>query len=175
MELKFETKITKIKDMIIVRIPQMISAELPSRGMVMVKAVIHGVSFIAPLEPDGNRSHWMEITEEFMKEIHCAVQDTVLIEMDLVNQWEEPKMPADIMEAIFHFGLEGVWQSITPKAKWEWLRWIRSTNCLETRQKRIGVACSKLSHGEKRPCCFDQTRCTVPEVSKTGVLLEEPW
>ena len=62
------------------------------------------------------------------------------------------------------------WNSLTTKARWEWLRWIRSTKNLDTRQKRINVACDKLQKGDKRPCCFDASRCTIPEVSKSGVL-----
>ena len=173
MTLKFAAPITNIKDMYIVRIPPSISAELPSRGMVMVQAIIQGISVLIPLEPDGVKGHWMEITKTLLDEIACSVYDTIAVEMEPADIWEEPEMPADIMNAIATAGLKDTWQTITTKAKWEWLRWIRSTNSSATRQKRIIVACSKLSHGEKRPCCFDQTRCTVPEVAKTGVLLDD--
>ncbi len=172
MTLQFEATITNIKDTCIVRIPSLISAELPSRGMVMVQAIVRGISILVPLEPDGNKGHWMEVTKTLLDELACSVGDRIEIEMEPADTWEEPEMPADIINAISAAGLEDTWQTITTKAKWEWLRWIRSTNNAATRQKRISVACSKLSHGEKRPCCFDQTRCTVPEVAKTGVLLD---
>jgi hypothetical protein len=57
-------------------------------------------------------------------------------------------------------------------ARWEWIRWIGATNNTETRQRRIEVALSKLSHGERRPCCFNRSMCCIPEVSQNGALLE---
>ena len=62
--------------------------------------------------------------------------------------------------------------AINAKSRWEWLRWIRSTLNPETRSKRIKVAASKLENGAKTPCCFDTARCTVPDVSKSGVLID---
>lgn len=76
------------------------------------------------------------------------------------------------MDTIKSAGLLSQWNNVTTKAKWDWLRWIRSTNNLSTRNKRIQVACSKLEKGDKRPCCFDRSRCTIMDVSKTGVLIE---
>ena len=65
-----------------------------------------------------------------------------------------------------------LWMDITPMARWDWIRWIRSTKQVETRRRRIEVACSKLKKGERRPCCFNRTVCTDPEVSNNGVLLK---
>lgn len=64
-----------------------------------------------------------------------------------------------------------LWVKITPMARWDWLRWIRSTNNPETRSRRIEVALSKLRGGERRPCCFNRYQCTEPEVSKNGMLV----
>lgn len=66
--------------------------------------------------------------------------------------------------------LHSRWAEITTKARWDWIRWIRSTANPKTRQHRIEVTCSKLASDKNRPCCFDRSRCTVLEVSKNGVL-----
>ena len=68
--------------------------------------------------------------------------------------------------------LEGGWKEVTPAAHWDWIRWIRATNNPETSAKRIRVGCSKLKSGMSRPCCFNRSMCTDPEVSKGGVLVE---
>jgi len=65
-----------------------------------------------------------------------------------------------------------LWTAVTPMARWEWIRWIRATNRVETRNRRIEVAVSKLRAGERRPCCFNSSMCTEPTVSKNGALLE---
>lgn len=148
----------------IVVLPSEISQDLPSKGMVMASITIGELTFTAPLEPDGKFSHWFLLPD--------AVEDSAPLDVNfsVVNDWPEPEVPEDIWEGLVAFGLDGVWQTLTTKSKWSWIRWIRATNNPETRQKRIGVAADKLLKGNRRPCCFDQTRCTVPELAKGGVL-----
>ena len=49
------------------------------------------------------------------------------------------------------------WAAITPVARRDWIFWIVSGKKAETRLKRIDVAMSKLSAGNRRPCCFDRS------------------
>jgi uncharacterized protein YdeI (YjbR/CyaY-like superfamily) len=46
------------------------------------------------------------------------------------------------------------WEDITPLARNEWICWMTSAKKAETNIKRIEVGRSKLSRGERRPCCF---------------------
>lgn len=156
----------------IIRIPLNSSEKLPSRGMVMIEGTIKEVAFIAPLEPDGKGSHWLEVSDLPIGEAELMTGETVSMQIEPVNDWVEPEIPKDIMDAVIETGLLNQWNSLTVKARWEWLRWIRSTKNPATRCKRIEVACFKLQKGDKRPCCFDGTRCTITEVSKSGVLLD---
>ena len=81
-------------------------------------------------------------------------------------------MPQDLRAALTEAGdLDDVWQSLTPMARWEWVRWIKATKNAETRARRVEVAISKLESGKRRPCCFDLSSCTDPELSKSGKLL----
>ncbi len=172
MSIFFEAIPEKIESRKVIRIPINTSEKLPSRGMVMIEGTMNNIYFKTPLEPDGKGSHWLEVNDTLSKEAGVITGQTVSLNIEAVNEWTEPEIPEDIMEAISRAGLINQWDSLTTKARWEWLRWIRSTKNQTTRQKRIDVACSKLEKGDKRPCCFDGTRCTITDVSKSGVLLD---
>jgi hypothetical protein len=172
MSIFFEAVLSEIESRKVIRLPLSSSEKLPSRGMVMIQGTMNDVTFEVPLEPDGKGSHWFEVSDTLLEEMGVMVGQTVSFNIESINQWIEPEIPEDIMEAIIKADLISQWNGLTTKARWEWLRWIRSTKNPATRQKRIDVACSKLQKGDKRPCCFDGTRCTIPEVSKSGVLFD---
>jgi len=170
--IQFETKPYKIGDWVVLRLPEEASAKLPSRGQTMVEGTINGAHLKAPLEPDGNWSHWLRIDNKLQKAARVEPGATVTLAIEPTKDWPEPEIPADLKRA-----LEGapkayaLWEKITPMARWEWVRWTRSTNRDETRKRRIEVAMSKLESGERRPCCWNRNLCTEPTVSKNGVLL----
>ena len=172
MEITFKGTLVNIGPKDFIRIPLSLSGKLPSRGMVMGRVVINNIEFILPLEPDGKGSHFIEINELILNEVGIQVGDKVNVNIEPLDEWIEPEIPKDMMEGIINSNVLNQWNSITTKAKWDWIRWIRSTNNVDTRNKRINVACSKLLNGDKNPCCFDRTRCTIPSVSKSGVLLD---
>ena len=168
MNIQFEGQIQLVAGYRIVRLPNKASIQLPSRGMVMAQVHAGSQSVIAPLEPDGKGGHWLQLT----KEIEGKPGDTVSYAVILIKDWPKPNLPQDMLEGITAAGLLDVWDDLTVKAQWEWLRWMRATNNPATRKKRILVACSKLQAGERRPCCFNSASCTVMEVSKSGVLMD---
>ena len=57
-------------------------------------------------------------------------------------------------------------------ARWEWVRWVNATRNPVTRRRRVDVSISKMSNGKRRPCCFDLSTCTDPELSRNGKLVE---
>ncbi|MCA9582754.1 MAG: YdeI/OmpD-associated family protein, partial [Myxococcales bacterium] len=63
-----------------------------------------------------------------------------------------------------------LWKTITPMARWEWVRWVNATKNPNTRARRVEVSISKLGQGKRRPCCFNLASCTDPELSKGGKL-----
>jgi hypothetical protein len=171
--IRFETKLFKIGAWTILRLPESASAKLPSRGQTMVEGTINDVHFQTPLEPDGNWSHWLGVDKTLCEAIHADVGDTVTLVIQPTREWPEPDIPADIKSALAAAPqARALWDKVTPMARWEWIRWIRATNRQETRQRRIKVACSKLTAGKRRPCCWNRNLCTEPSVSKNGVLLE---
>lgn len=161
--MKFTSDVVEIASKKIIHLPEEISAKLPSRGMVMANISFNDKEETLPIEPDGKGGHWFEI-----EGVDAGSEEE--FDLELVKDWPEPDMPKDIMKGIEDEGLIELWESFTTKARWEWLRWIRSTNNPETRAKRIVDGSSKMKDGKRRPCCFNSASCTVPEVSKSGVL-----
>lgn len=169
----FEAKLFKIGSWTILRVPESASAKLPSRGQTVVEGTINGFHFQTPLEPDGKLSHWFRADDNLLEAANATAGDTVTLALKPIKAWPEPDVPADLQKALAAAPqAHALWKHITPMARWEWIRWIRSTNQQETRQRRIEVACSKLTSGERRPCCWNRNLCTEPSVSKNGVLLE---
>jgi len=164
--IRFEAQARRTGGSTIVRLPDEASARLPSRGQVAVNGVMNGHVFHTVLEPDGRRGHWLKVDK-------VSPGDTVTLEVEPAKDWPEPDMPGDFQAALDDApDIAGSWQSITPMARWEWVRWINATRNPHTRERRVDVAISKLRGGKRRPCCFDLASCTDPELSKNGKLTE---
>jgi hypothetical protein len=169
--IRFQVPLYSIDDWTILRLPQSASAQLPSRGQVMVKGTIKDLPFQTALEPDGAGSHWLHVTKAMQQAAGVQAGDTVTLAIESTKDWPEPEVPADVQHLLVdNPTVTPLWTRITPMARWEWLRWIGSTGKDETRKHRIEVSCSKLRAGERRPCCFNRNMCCVPQVSKNGVL-----
>ncbi len=171
MSIHFTSSVSLTRGRKIIKLPKEASELLPSRGMVVVNGLVNSIPFTGLLEPDGNGSHWFELDEAFYDKAGLSIDASSPFEVEPTDEWPEPVMPEDILEAFERAGLLFEWNQVTTKAHWEWLRWIRSTSNPATRAKRIDVACSKLHKGDRRPCCFDTSRCTVPELAKSGKLI----
>ncbi|MBI3622651.1 DUF1905 domain-containing protein [Candidatus Pacearchaeota archaeon] len=171
--IRFEAKLFKIGSWILLRLPKSVSAKLPSRGMIMVKGTINGFHFQAALEPDGKGSHWLRVDKNMLEAAGADAGDNVMLVIEPTKEWPEPKIPTDLKNALAAIPqAQKTWMDITPMARWEWIRWIRSTKQQETRKRRIETACSKLKARKRRPCCFNSSMCTEPDVSNNGVLIE---
>ncbi len=175
LTIQCKAKLFTIHSRLILRLPKSVSAELPSRGQVLVQGTINGVAFKTPLEPDGMGSHWLEVDAKMRQAVGAAAGDTVEVSLEPATDWPEPTLPDDLRAVLdASKELQALWARVTPLARWEWLRWINATSQAETRAKRIEVAASKLRSGMRRPCCFNRSMCCVPEVSKSGVLMVPP-
>ncbi len=171
--IRFETTTLQIGDWTVIRLPEKASAKLPSRGMTLVEGTINGFSSKIVLEPDGKGSHWFKVDTRLRKSANIITGRAMAIEMEPSKEWHEPEMPVDLSKALAADAqAHGLWTEITPMARWDWLRWIRSTSNPQTRQRRITIALSKLKADNRRPCCFNRNQCTEPEVSKNGILIE---
>ncbi len=179
MAIRFETKLFTINSWIILRLPEDASAQLPSRGMTMVKGTINGVPFKTLLEPDGKYgggkkpSHWFSPDKKLLAGTKAGVGDTVSVSLEPSKEWIEPEVPEDVQKALATSSkAEDLWKDITPMARWDWIRWVRAVKTPETRQKHLVVMLDKLNKGMRRPCCFNRNMCSEPAVSHNWALLE---
>jgi hypothetical protein len=177
--IRFETKLVSINSWTILRLPESASAELPSRGMLMVSGTLNGVPFKTLLEPDGKyapnqkSSHWFRPDQKLLDDAGARVGDTVQVSLEPTKEWIEPEVPDDVRKALASSPTaEALWNDITPSARWDWIRWIRAVKTPETRQKHIEVMLDKLNKEMRRPCCFNRNLCSEPEVSHNWALLE---
>ncbi|HSW97736.1 MAG TPA: YdeI/OmpD-associated family protein [Candidatus Saccharimonadales bacterium] len=178
-KINFETKLFTINSWTILRLPEEASAQLPSRGMVMVSGTINGVPFKTLLEPDGRYgpgkkpTHWFKPEKKLLGDAHAEAGDTVQVSIEPTKDWVEPEVPEDVQKALQSSPkAHALWMEITPLARWDWIRWIRAVKTPETRQKHIEVALDKLNKGMRRPCCFNRNLCSDPTGFYNWVLLE---
>ncbi|MFM2198677.1 MAG: hypothetical protein RLZZ505_2109 [Verrucomicrobiota bacterium] len=137
-------------------LPKDVSDTLPRRGRVTVEGTINGHSFQATLEPDGELSHWLKVSEEMQEAAKATVGDPVTVELSSVGIEPDPDVPDDFKEALIAApDARKVWDSTTTVARLDWIHWIVTAKQSKTREKRIQDACDMLAHGKKRVCCFD--------------------
>jgi hypothetical protein len=171
--IRFEAEMRKIGRWTILRLPDDASAKLPSRGQIAVKGAMNGHAFQTVLEPDGRRGHWLKVNKKLQQSLALGEGETVALEVEPTKDWPEPDIPTDFRTALADApDISELWQTITPMARWEWVRWINATKNSETRKRRVEVGISKLRSGKRRPCCFDLAACTDPHLSKNGRLIE---
>lgn len=137
-------------------LPGHASEKLPRRGRTTVDGKINGHRFMATLEPDGKRSHWLRVDKELQDAAGVAVGDVVAFEVKPVEKEPEPEVPPDLKEALAAAPEAlSVWSDTTTIARLDWIHWVTSAKQSKTRAKRIIDACEMLSSGKKRVCCFD--------------------
>ncbi len=176
MKAKFQSKIIPLNEFFIVKIPDETSLLLPTRGFVLAKISVLNQSMILPIEPDGFGSHWFDCRQLFQTNEEMINDESLFdkifeFQLDSDVTWYPPELSEDFIKALENHDLLPLWEKITVKAKWEWHRWVKSAQQAKTREARIKAGCDKLSKGLKRPCCYDHTSSSVPEVSKSGKLI----
>jgi hypothetical protein len=171
--IRFDATLSAIGRSAVVRLPETASRDLPSRGQVAVHGTINGAGFQTVLEPDGNSGHWMRVDDTLQQAAGIGVGDTAAFEIEVAKDWPEPGVPGDLAAALASAPqkIQKLWNEITPMARWEWVRWVNATKNSDTRRRRVEVTISKMNSGKRRPCCFNLSACTDPDLSQNGRLL----
>ena len=137
-------------------LPKAASAKLPRRGRTTVMGTLNGHPFQATLEPDGQLSHWLQVSKALREAAGADVGDIVELDLVPVDAEPEPQLPPDLHKALSAaIGARGVWNDTTTLARLDWIHWIESAKQSKTRAKRVSDACDLLASGKKRVCCFD--------------------
>jgi bacteriocin resistance YdeI/OmpD-like protein/uncharacterized protein DUF1905 len=163
-KIRFSTKLVrpaataKASSWTFLTLPKKASAKLPSRGMTAIEGTINGFPFRATLEPDGQKSHWLKVDRKMREGAGADAGDVVTVEMAPAREEPEPKVPADLRQALTAAPkARALWSDITPIARRDWTHWIVSAKQPETRARRIDNACAMLAAGKRRVCCFDRS------------------
>ena len=86
----------------------------------MVEGTFNGHAFQAPLEPDGMGSHWFRVSATMLKAARAELGDSVSVALEPKAPWPEPKVPADLAEALAADPqARWLWMDITPVARWD--------------------------------------------------------
>ena len=68
---------------------------------------------------------------------------------------KEPRVPTDLRKSLATAPKAKVqWRDLTPIARRDFISWIDSAKQPKTRRRRIEKACSMLTAGKRRPCCY---------------------
>ena len=170
----FDAALSTIETSTVLLLPETASKDLPSRGQVAVHGMINGAEFQTVLEPDGNSGHWMRVDDTLQHTAGISAGDTAALDIEVAKDWPEPSVPHDLATALVAAPqkIQNLWNEITPMARWEWVRWVNATKNPDTRRRRVDVSISKMKSGKRRPCCFNLSACTDPDLSKNGRLLQ---
>ena len=127
--------------------------------MTAIEGTLNGVPFQTALEPDGKKSHWLKVDRKLREAADAQVGDVVMLEIAPAAKETEPTVPPDLGKALATAApkTRTVWSDITPNARRDWIHWIISPKQPETRARRIKNACSMLTAGRRRVCCFDRS------------------
>ena len=172
--IRFDATLSTIGTSTVLRFPETASRQLPSRGQVAVHGTINGVTFETVLEPDGKSGHWMKVGDTLQHAAGVTAGDTATLAIEMTKDWPEPSVPEDLATALVAAPpeIQSLWSEITPMARWEWVRWVNATKNPDTRTRRVDVSISKMQSGKRRPCCFNLSSCTDPDLAKNGRLIE---
>ena len=123
--------------------------------------------------PTVSRGHWIRVDRSLQRTAGLKAGDTATVAIEPTKDWPEPDVPRDLQAALDAAPqkIKRLWQEITPMARWEWVRWVNATRIPATRERRVEVTISKMDSGKRRPCCFDLSSCTDPDLSKNGKLV----
>jgi len=137
-------------------LPKAISAKLPRRGRTTVDGTINGKPFTVLLEPDGKKSHWLQIDQKLLKKSGVSFGDVAEFEVMSAAEELDPEIPADLLAALSASPeAKNTWNQTTTISRIDWIHWITSAKQEKTRTKRIHDACDMLASGKKKVCCFD--------------------
>src|SRR5438445_8088172 len=145
----------KAGEALYLHLPRAASAELPSRGAVMVEGTIEGFPFRAPLESDGKGAYALKISKMLQVAAGANAGDTVVVELTRVGEEREVRVPSDLIAGLKAAAAKAraLWAEITPMARREWIRWVSSAKQAETSDRRLENACDILAKGQ-RPACW---------------------
>src|SRR3546814_20149289 len=123
--------------------------------MVTVDGTLEGQPFQATLEPDGEGSHWLKVDKGLREAAGPEVGDTVALEISPVEKEPEPKLPADLRQALTaNPAAKAPWPDIPPVALRHWIARLISRTTAATRAPRTDTPSATHLTGLHTPSRF---------------------
>src|SRR2546421_6782939 len=89
---------------------------------------------------------------------------------------EELRVPTDLHKALAAAPMaKARWRDLTPIARRDFISWIDSAKQPETRRRRIERACSMLTAGKRRPCCYSIVSLDLHLALKAAPTAKAQW
>jgi Domain of unknown function (DUF1905)/Bacteriocin-protection, YdeI or OmpD-Associated len=135
-----------------VTMPKSASSQLPARGRVAVEGTINGFQFRSSAFPDGDGSHTIQVNSGMRDGAKVSLGQMAEFSISPTTDAVKVTVPTDLLAALKKSTKAGAqWDTITPKARAEWVARITSAKKEETRSARTTRTVERLSQGEKRP------------------------
>lgn len=94
----------------------------------------------------------------------------------LAAEESEPGVPTDLGKALMANPMaRAQWTELTPIACRDFISWIDSAKQPETRKRRIEKACSMLSAGKRRPCCYSIVSLSLHRALTATPMAKAHW
>src|SRR5436190_16619394 len=88
----------------------------------------------------------------------------------------EPRVPTDLRKALAAAPkAKAQWNDLTPIARRDFISWIDSAKQPETRRRRIEKACSMLTAGKRRPCCYSIVSFDLHKALSATPIAKAHW
>ena len=135
-----------------VTLPAAASEKLGSRGRIAIRGTINGHDFQTSAFPDGKGSHQFMVNAAMRKGGAVEQGGTARFSIEPESDEVATEVPVDLKKAIGKSKVaRALFESITPKARADWVKWVESAKKAETRERRVAEAVRRLEESE-RPC-----------------------
>lgn len=152
-------------------LPKNVILKLPKEKRIIVEGIINSFPFRATIETKV-KEQFLKISKPTLTAINASTGDKIKVEITRVEDESETRMPTDLQKALrAQMQAKIGWEDITPIARRDWIFSICSAKFIETRKRRIEKACSMLSSGKRRLCCFPG----IKWMTKDYVKPKETW
>jgi Bacteriocin-protection, YdeI or OmpD-Associated/Domain of unknown function (DUF1905) len=160
MTIRFSTQLFQPKTIrkkglqVLLTLPKKVQSKLRPNGVTAIEGIIDGFPFQTTIKA-GSVCGWVPVNKTLHSASYKDGGKKVNVEITRIADEPETRIPTDFRKALALKPIaQDLWKDITPIARRDWIFWIISAKQEKTRAHRIETACSKLSTGKRRVCCF---------------------
>ena len=132
-------------------VPPEISTVFGSRGRVAVCGTLNGAPYRSSIMPEGDGSHYLNVTRALMAAAQARPGDLVQITMAVDREARTVDMPEELVAALAaHPAANAVFEALAYSHRKQYADWVASAKRAETRQTRASKAVERLQSSKPR-------------------------